>query len=34
RPYFEEAGLRFTEDSLIVLEEFQRVYPEAAKKER
>lgn len=34
RPYFEEAGIPFTEDSLIVLEEFQRVYPEAAKKEK
>lgn len=34
RPYFEEADIPFTEDSLIVLEEFQRVYPETAKKER
>lgn len=28
QPYFEEAGLVFSEQSLIVLEEFQVVYPQ------
>ncbi|HGC9355191.1 TPA: RNA-binding protein, partial [Streptococcus agalactiae] len=27
KPYFEEFGLMFSEDSRIVLEEFQVVYP-------